>query len=421
MVFNIGGAYKLGAANDATFFNNLVAGSIVYIKKGTYTGAASLTTTAAGTGQSPIRVYGYDTTRGDAPADFILSRPVLNWGAGTISTGVNFEIYYLNIKGNPTTSFVSVGSSCKLVGCKVNNYTTTANVPAISMTATNSFVEDCEAVSPFGIGIQTPNNSSNTCITDSYVHDCVTCLNLRASSTPTILVQGCLITAGTTACITIGGNTTGSVFILNNTLYGANNKLGLGINIVTGAANIRIRGNHIGGFTTGITHADTQTVGYDDWNNFYNNTNDVSAAGQWHKGPHDTAVDPQFASVGQLTGATATTSSNTLTQTGAFSGITDGADYIYVSAGTGVTAGRYPISSHTADTVTSADIAFGTDATADKVWQITTGHDFAVGVNMKGIGGPAKLPGGLTANYRDSGVAQRQESVTGITSYAFGN
>ena len=57
--------------------------------------------------------------------------------------------------------------------------------------------------------------------------------------------------------------------------------------------------------------------------------------------------------------------------------VVDGRDFLYLVSGTGITAGIYGITAHTSTTIT-LDIAPGTDATADKVWQITTGRNFAI-------------------------------------------
>ena len=65
------------------------------------------------------------------------------------------------------------------------------------------------------------------------------------------------------------------------------------------------------------------------------------------------------------------------------------------------------------------DIAPGTNATADKVWQITTGHNFALGTNLKALGTPALFPGGLTTGYTDIGAVQRQEAGGGQSGIGF--
>jgi hypothetical protein len=154
-----------------------------------------------------------------------------------------------------------------------------------------------------------------------------------------------------------------------------------------------------------------------DFNNFYNNTADVSNV---TKGSSDIALNPSFTNVTQVTFSNGTTSGSVLTSSGAdFSGVVDNSTYLYLKSGTGITAGVYLITGHTADTLT-LHAAPGTNATADKVGQFTLGKNFAVGTNMKAVGPFGALPGAYSTNYNDIGAVQRQESSSsGGGSYAF--
>lgn len=131
---------------------------------------------------------------------------------------------------------------------------------------------------------------------------------------------------------------------------------------------------------------------------------------------NQTAVNPSFSAITELTGSTATISTTTLTQTGAFSTVTDNQDYIQVHSGTGATVGVYLITSHTDDTVT-VNNSIGTNATADKVWTITKIDTANLGIasGAKGLGFPyaEAFPGTTTTSYNDTGAAQRQESGGG--------
>jgi hypothetical protein len=46
-------------------------------------------------------------------------------------------------------------------------------------------------------------------------------------------------------------------------------------------------------------------------------------------------------------------------------------------------------------------------------YQLTTGHNFAIGTNLKAKGFPGAFPAGLTTGYLDIGAAQRQEAGAG--------
>ena len=229
------------------------------------------------------------------------------------------------------------------------------------------------------------------------------------SSTSSVFVVGNIIANNVNAGIQTAATAPAFVFISGNTIYGAENKLGTCVNLITGVTSIILQNNIIVGCVNGVSHADTQNIGVDDYNAYYNNTTDVA---NWVKGPHDSVLNPTFTSVAQLTGSTATTSGSVLTQTGAFSTVTDNVDYLYLVSGTGITAGIYGITAHTDDTVT-LNIAPGTNATADKVWQITTGRNFALGTNLQALGFPGAFPAGLSTGYLDIGAVQRQEAGSG--------
>jgi hypothetical protein len=201
-----------------------------------------------------------------------------------------------------------------------------------------------------------------------------------------------------------------NISVINCTIYGAENKLGIGVQAVSGVKGVNLFNSIIYGCATGVSNADTTSENLDDFNNYYNNTADVSAATQWQKGANDVAVNPQFSGVAQITGSTATTAAgNHLVQTGATfitSGVVAGRDFLHVKSGTGVTAGIYGISSVDSETQITTDIAITANATADKVWQITTGRNFSVGASVKNLAAPSTYPGALTTSRVDIGAVQ---------------
>lgn len=415
-VINIGGAFTLGGSNEDAYFEEFQAGNLVYIKAGTYTPGAIITIAAAGGTSNPIKMYGYNVTRGDNPTG--ATRPFIDFGANTCTFGANWEIYYMQFTGTAANT-VTLGNSGKAIMCKSTNTSATAARQAFSHGTVGGVIFiGCEMISYRGSGI---NASSLVEIYGCYIHDCG--VSGIATSSTSCFAIGNIVSNCVTQAINASSTLASGGLFINNTVYGAENKLGIGFNFASGVLNVRLLNNIIYGFTTGVSHADTQTVGYDDYNNYFNNTADVSAAGQWQKGSHDTALNPAFSNAVQLTGATATTTSgNHLVQSGATfvsSGVVAGRDFIYIKSGTGVTAGIYGIVSVDSETQITTDITLAADATANKVWQITVGQNFAVGTNMKGIGYPGVFPGGLTTGYLDAGAAQRQESAVATVAHAF--
>lgn len=416
----VGGALSLGSSDDAVFelaVSSTTAATRYFIKGGSsivYNIGGTVSISAAANTVWPVIVEAYATLRGDRPTG--ATRPTFNLGATQITWGANWDKYCLITTSTAATA-ESGGANGKSVDCKCFNSSTTAGRTAYGAVSTYTYIR-CEGISmrgnAFNLGSQTAN------FIGCYAHDSDKGI---VASTGAITVQDSIIANNVTSGISTTGADVGLKIFINNTLYGAENKLGLGLTLASGTTNTIFLNNIIYGFTTGVTHADTQTVCYDNYNNYFNNTADVSSSVQWQKGPNDIALNPGFTNVAQLTGSTATTSGSVLTQSGAdFSSVTDNVDFVYIVSGTGITAGKYLITSHTGTTLT-LNAAPGTSAVADKVWQITTNHNFGVGTNMKATGTPGVFPGGLTTGYIDIGAAQRQEPIptnTGTTtSYAY--
>lgn len=403
---NIGGALSLGSSDDAIF--ELARGSSTvsskYFAKGnaTYSIGGAVAVAAQGTAAHPCMLEGYNSRRGDRPTGS--TRPVFACGANQfIMNGGSWNVRNISFTGTGTDVLVMNSANGRVIECKAVNSSTTAGRSAFNIAA-DANIFDCEAISYRGIGITIAVQAIGAF--NNYVHDS----NIGISAGTRIPVIGNII-AG---CVTEGILSSDDENpIFGNTIYGAENKLGIGLLATTGAGEITVRNNIFYGLVTGISHPDGNTHNHSDYNTFFNNTNDVNSSSNWQKGPHDIALSPQFSNVAQLTGTTATTSGSVLTQSGGdFSSVIDGTHYLYLVSGTGVTAGIYGITAHTATTVT-LDIAPGTNATADKVWQITTGLNFAVGKNMKAAGYPGAFPGGLTTGYTDIGAVQRQEPYAG--------
>ena len=170
--------------------------------------------------------------------------------------------------------------------------------------------------------------------------------------------------------------------------------------------------NIIYGFVTGIAGpSGTYTAEFNDYNDFFNNTNDTSNT--WAKGSHDLATNPSFLSVAQVTVTTASTSNsgNTLTKAGATfitSGVVAGRDYVYISA-TGGTVGVYGILSVDSETQLTLDLAPGTSS-GNVSAQITVGRNFAIPPN-KLPGFPGAFQAALTTGYNQMGAVVPKNNV----------
>lgn len=373
----IGGAVSLGGATagitDNNFFTlaiataNVAAGRYFIKGNATYTLSAAVTT-SAGTPTFPIITEGYATTRGDRPTGS--TRPILATGANIFSTGTDARLISLQFTGTGTST-IAPGGRSTVINCKVTNSSSTAARNAFGGNAVA--VIGCEAISYRGIGILGANNPL---IYGCYIHDCDQGISVSTQSE----VINCIISGCVTNSIIETGAISTTVTIANNTIYGAENKLGVGITLVQGNGTPVIYNNVLYGLATASSFSATTTQQLTDYNDYFNNTNDVSSAAQWPKGANDIAVNPSFTNVTQVTGSTATTTAgNHLVDSGASfisAGVTAGRDYVYIKSGTGVTAGIYGILSVDSATQITTDITLTANATGDKVYQITCGQNF---------------------------------------------
>ncbi len=402
--YQVGGALSLNSSTanqtDSSFFAGaVVAGNTIWMKNGAFTAGITFTT-AAGTVTAPIMWHGYNASRGDAPTG--PNRPTMAMGAlapilntwwvidNIIFTGTAASIW--NLGGNDTLSNVKV----------VNSSTTAAQVGVLCATSTT--IRNCELISYRGTCLSVAGQQ--VYIFGSYIHDS----NIGVTATTGFIIAGDSIFADNVTSA-IQTTSTGSVVsLVGNTFYGAENKLGtalLNFNSTNGFMSLN---NIIYGFATGTSTTGVYPGITEDYNNYFNNTTDVNNA---TKGPHDIAVNPAFQGVAQLTGTAGVISSATLTDSGAnFSTVTDNVDFCYIKSGTGATAGKYLITGHTATTLTLFTAPGGSGTNI--VYQVTTGHNFAIGANLRTNGFPGVFPGSLTTGYLSPGAAQPATTVASV-------
>jgi len=374
---NVGGAMSLNSTLDDDLFESGTAGMIWWVR---YNATAialgeAVSIAAAGTAVAPYVIEGYASVRGDRPTGS--TRPVIDAAANAIVLGTYWSIRNSIVTGTASVVFTS-GNSGNQIAVKITCPSTSANRTALTAT-TASAVFSCELISYRGYGHASANSSAN--LLYCYIHDCDIGFRFTGTSTSVALV-GCIIESCVTAAIVTTGAATG-LLISENTLFGSVNTTGIGLSAATGSGDYHFFNNIISGFVTGVSHADTQASGFDNYNCYYNNDADVSAVGQWQKGPNDVTTNPSFTNVGQVTGTGATTDgSGKLVDTAknfTSLGVVANQDHVYISSATGVTVGIYAITAISTTTnpndtltLTPTPSTGGTNV----AYQITTGHDF---------------------------------------------
>lgn len=374
----VGGALSLNAASDVTVFglgiSASTSGARFFIKAGTYTIGATISSLTAGNSQWPITWEGYNTIRGDRPVGS--NAPQLNMGTQSVTIPANYVIQNINFTGNPSGNFFLCGNICKILFCKILNSDIGSNEYALA-TGSTCIVQGCELISPRGRALQI---STLCVVVGNYIHDSDSGIDLSTNSVIAFFIADNIVADCVTSAIKTSTAFTSIGSFFNNTFYGAENKLGSAIPVPSGNNDLKSWNNIFYGFVSAMdmSSATTSSMGYDDYNNYFNNTNDISDTTKWQKGIHDLAVNPSFTSIAQITGTGATSSNNVLTDAGAnFSSVVNNQDYVYIVSGTGTSfvTGKYLITSHTTTTLT-LDNNIASGAGSSIVYQITTGHNF---------------------------------------------
>lgn len=423
--FRIAGAFAFGGGNDDAFLETATAtngtgGGRIFAKAGTHAPNGAVSIAAVGGTQAPISIEGYNALRGDAPTGS--SRPEITFSTNALTLATAWDLYNLRINGT-AASLVTLGAGGKVVNCQIVNLSTTANrnalVPAADVTILNS-----EFVSLRGKGINVSVGSGR--LIGNYFHSSDTGLMISVGGNTPWGIQDNLFEDNTTYALNI--STVALTMLVNisgNTFAGASTAKGTGINIgITGTTDMIVLNNIIWGFVTGFSSTDTQTLFFVDYNDYFGNT---TARSSIYAGSHDAALDPQFTSVGYVSGTAGafTAGNDRLVDTSKdFSalGVVPGRDYLLISSGSGYSPGGssapmfFPITS-IATTTNSNDtlvlgVAPGTNTTTDKVYHVVTGRNYAIGTNLKALGFGG-FQGGYTTSYVDIGGAQRQETGGG--------
>lgn len=418
----MGGMYRVGGAmmisgvapwgNPAdAVFEFSMAGTTFWIKAGSHTLNGVVTInglTAVGASSATIKACGYNTARGDNPTG--TNRPAIYTGALVFTSAAQWEWRNLFFTGSPLSGFTAAANN-RVINCKFLNTRGVQN--GVAFTGSTGYFIDNEFISYNSTAVVHVAAGAGYYL-NNYIHDSQ--IGFGLGSAAPIPFYGNLVIDCSSVAVRISGVNNINTSFLNNTIYGAENQRGVGIYLAKGTGYTQIVNNIIYGTTMAIQGPDVTNSGITQNNNFYNNT---VTSNNWTGDSSNLALDPQFTSVHQLTGSTATTSGLVLTMAGgsAFSTVTDGTDIVYIKSGTGVILGRYGIVSHT-DSALTLDKTPGTDATADKEWEITTGMNFEIGTNLKARGWSG-YAGQVTTSYLDIGGAQREESTSGGSGGSF--
>ena len=276
-----GGSGSMGGAmtlNDYNITPVSLNGQIAYIANDathTLTAAIALNTT---TTSGKILVEGYNTTRGDSPTGS--SRPLV--AAGAYAVDIESQFLWVNFRFTGTsTAIVGTSSSRRggLYNVSINNSSGTASRDAFDVpTGSNYIAAHCELQSVNGFAVVA---GGDTHLYGCYIHD--SDVGVLGNSSYTMSMSHCIIDT----CSEGVGSDTADLYasITNTTIY--NCTKGVDLDEWEGI----FMDNIIDSCTTGF-EVDAVSFGIIDYNNWSNNTADISVAS---KGANATSGAPGFA------------------------------------------------------------------------------------------------------------------------------
>lgn len=278
-----GGAMSLNSTLDDDFFEQLVAGNIVYVKYSAtpYALGETVSVAASGTSDAPIKMLGYNTTRGDGETTTrpTIAKNLITW---TIP-GAYWVIENFITTGAGSSGLSLSGNYNRAQNVFSTNTSALADKNGISAGGSYCEIINCETVCALGNGISV---STSGVVMGNYVHDSTIGISvIGANSKVMSNIVDTVITAG------LSMSSLDGAFIAYNTFYcpsGAKGTTGI---LGTSSINNIIVGNIFNGWVTPITvdAADIMTVV--DYNDYYGNTNVNSTT---FEGTHNITTDPGF-------------------------------------------------------------------------------------------------------------------------------
>lgn len=407
---------------ETDFEANAEAGDVYYIKEGTYTLTNAVSTALDGTDELPISLIGVVTATTAMPptlSDYAYgdNRPLFAVAANSFVTDDMW--IWKNLRFTVTgLNSVRCDTRCIIENVKSEQTSTVASRDALYVASSGTKIIGGEFISRNGTGVSFATGTGNT-VHGSYFHNSRVGLGFSTNSTLPIITDNIFsdmwVAAITTNTVNQGSHITGNTFY--NTVIGVSEAN-------TGPGTVII-GNIFNKYTTGISFGSAQGAALLDYNNYDTAGTDVTNA---TKGLNDIELDPKFTNVVNISGTVATTSGAVLTAgvEKDFSGVVANVDYVWIVSGTGVTANEMHLITAVDDgaNTLTIDPAPGNSSTGDIVWNVTTGHNYSVGTNLKAKGFPSAFRGSNTTSYVDIGAVQRVEpsaSGGGAHSYGFSN
>ena len=289
-VGNVGGAISI--PKDG-LLESAKPGNIIYIKgSDTFTFTELIAIAQAGTAQLPIRLIGYNTTRGDTPTG--ANRPTFAMADYSFTSGLYWSVENIIFTTTSATA-VTLSGVMGARNCKVTQ-SSGSDRNAIRIASAYTMVMDCEASSAAGDAINITGGYSSQRILWCYLHDSVSGITTPGTNCHAMIIMGNVIEACSASGI--DGGRAYAHNIINNTIDTTVTGIGdVGASVTYGGW--VIFNNIISNMSTisidGYIEELSQIINYND---LYNNTADYTPR------DNDNDVDPGYTSASDFsTGA----------------------------------------------------------------------------------------------------------------------
>ncbi len=282
-------ANAMGYAEFETDFEGSSAAEDIYIvKEGTYTLTSDMAASGRnGTTTDVISVWGVKSATTNEGAAVVASdlaygtaRPLFAGGADYgFEVGSYWELVGIRVTTSKTGRAIYINAGSKVSNCYASNTSASADQYALYANGVDNMIENNELICTNGYAAFIYDEG--TTLQYNYIHDSKVGMRENARlhifrNTFDTCTTGISI-AGRLGCCVNG-----------NVVYNCTD----GISILAGYSN-HFTNNSITDCVDGVASATKLYTNFFDYNNWYNNTNDINGGGA-EKGMHATAVDPEY-------------------------------------------------------------------------------------------------------------------------------
>ena len=273
----LGGAMTITDAN----FDEIETENTVWVKADATHTITENINPAIQTTTGVIRLEGYNTTRGDRPTG--TDRPLISCGANSFIVSAQWTDSHLRLTGTGTYVFGFTSARTNVLAyTHVENTSGTSNRDAILCGSSgNVMLAHCELESTNGNAIDMTSSGPDFTMYGCYIHDSTT--GFVTNNNNMCSINHCIFDTCTTAIESNADDFIGQ--ITNCTFY--NSTTAIDLDQFTGV----FMDNVIDSCTSGF-EVDSDAPNYFDYNNWSNNTTDVTGV---TKGGNATSASPGFA------------------------------------------------------------------------------------------------------------------------------